>query len=55
MTDKANILVLGTSGSGKSTLINAVIGKEVAKVSNGPKSATAGKGPRSWRSMSPMS
>ena len=35
MTDKANILVLGTSGAGKSTLINAVIGKEVARINDG--------------------
>ena len=35
MTEKANILVLGTSGAGKSTLINTVIGREVAKVGNG--------------------
>lgn len=35
MDKKANILVLGTSGAGKSTLINAVIGKEVAKVGSG--------------------
>lgn len=35
MSEKANILVLGTSGAGKSTLINTVIGKEVALVSAG--------------------
>ena len=35
MSDKANILLLGNSGVGKSTLINTVIGKEVARVSDG--------------------
>ena len=35
MTDKANILVMGPAGAGKSTLINAVIGKEVARINDG--------------------
>ena len=35
MTDKANILVMGPSGAGKSTLINAVTGKEVARINDG--------------------
>ena len=35
MTDKANILVMGPAGAGKSTLINAVTGKEVARINDG--------------------